>query len=71
MDETEPNAATEEEDRTEAGAPHVADRAPTEDEERAADEARERFGDDAESVAEHERSMSQRGASDKGEGRIP
>lgn len=71
MDETKPNATTEEEDRAEADASHSADRAPTEDEERAADEARERYGDDAESVAEHERSMSERGANDKGEGRIP
>ena len=71
MNETEPNAATEEEDRAEADAPHAADRAPTEDEERSADEARERYGDDAESVAEHERSMGERGANEKGEGRIP
>lgn len=71
MDETKPDATTEEEDRAEAGASHSADRAPTEDEERAADEARDRYGDDAESVAEHERSMSERGAKDKGEGRIP
>lgn len=71
MDETKPDAATEEEDRAEAGMSHSADRAPTGDEERAADEARERYGDDADSVAEHERSMSERGANVKGEGRIP
>lgn len=71
MDETEPDAATEEEDRAEAGAPHSADRAPTEEEERLADRARERYGDDAESVAEHEKSMNERGAKGQGEGRIP
>ena len=71
MDETKPNSATEEEDRNEADAPHSADRAPTEDEERLAEESRERYGDDAKSVAEHERSMSERGANEKGEGRIP
>ena len=71
MDETTPNSATEEEDRTEAHAPHSADRVPTEDEERLADESRERYGSDAESVAEHERSMGERGKNQKGEGRIP
>jgi hypothetical protein len=70
MDQTDPTSATEEEDRTEADASHVADRAPTGDEERLADESRARFGDDAESVAEHERSMGERGANEKGEGRI-
>ena len=71
MDQTEPSSATEEEDRTEAEAPHTADREPTKDEERLADQAQERYGDDAESVAEHERSMGQKGAGVEGEGRIP
>ena len=70
MDQTEPNAATEEEERAEASDPHVADRAPTEEEERLADESRDRFADEAESVAEHERSMNETGANEKGEGRI-
>ena len=71
MDETKPNSATEDEDRTEAGSSHTADRAPTEDEERRADESRERYGDEAESVSEHERSMGERGANVDGEGRVP
>ncbi len=71
MDHTEPTATTEEEERAEASSPHGADRAPTEDETRSADESRERFADDAESVAEHERSMNETGANVKGEGRIP
>ena len=70
MDETEPTSATEDEDRSEADTSHTADRAPTEEEERLADEARERFSDDAESVAAHERSMSERGVEAKGEGEI-
>ncbi len=71
MDESTPNSATEGEDRTEADASHSADRAPTEEEARLADESRERYGSDAESVAEHERSMGERGKNQKGEGRIP
>jgi hypothetical protein len=71
MDHTEPDKKTEEDEMAEAGTAHVADRAPTEDEERSADESRERYADDANSVAEHERSMSEKGANEKGEGRIP
>jgi hypothetical protein len=71
MDHTEPDKTTEEEELAESSREHVADRAPTEDEERSAEESRERYDDDAESVAEHERSMSERGAREKGEGRIP
>jgi hypothetical protein len=70
MDQTEPNAATEEEDRAEAEAPHTSDRAPTQDEERSADESRDRYAHDADTVAEHERAMNERGANEKGEGRI-
>jgi hypothetical protein len=74
MDHTEPNPTTEDEDRAESGRGHVADRAPTDDEERAAEESRERYADEAESVAEsvaeHERSMNEIGADEKGEGRI-
>jgi hypothetical protein len=70
MDHTEPNATTEDEDRAESVSGHVADRAPTEDEERAADKSREQYADEAESVAEHERSMNETGADAKGEGRI-
>jgi hypothetical protein len=71
MDHTEPDKNTEEDEMAEAGKAHVADRAPTEGEERAADESRERYADDADSVAAHERSMSEKGANEKGEGRIP
>jgi hypothetical protein len=70
MDHTEPDRTTEEDELAESKKEHVADRAPTEDEERSADESRERYEDDAASVAEHERSMGERGASEKGEGRI-
>ena len=70
MDHTEPDKATEKDEVAEAGKGHVADRAPTEDEERSADESRERYADDAASVAEHERTMSEKGANEKGEGRI-
>jgi hypothetical protein len=71
MDHTEPDKATEEDELAESNKEHVADRAPTEDEERSADESRERYEDDAESVAEHERSMNETGANEKGEGRVP
>ena len=71
MDHTEPDKATAEDELAESSKEHVADRAPTEDEERSADESRERYRDDASSVAEHERSMGEKGASEKGEGRIP
>lgn len=70
MDQTEPSSATEEEDQTEAGSAHTADRGPTEDEERLAEQSQERYEGDAESVAEHERAMNQKGVEEKGEGRI-
>ncbi len=71
MDHTEPDKTTEEDELAEAGKEHVADREPTEDEERLADESRQRYAEDADSVAEHERSMGERGADEQGEGRIP
>jgi hypothetical protein len=70
MDRTEPDKTTADDERVEAGKAHVADRAATEDEERLADESRKRYADDADSVAEHERSMNETGANEKGEGRI-
>lgn len=70
MDQTEPTPATEEADRAEAESSHVADRAPTAEEERLADDSRKRYEEDADSVAEHERSMNETGAEEKGEGRI-
>ncbi len=72
MDHTDPSAETEDEERTEAAdVAHEADRLPTPEEERLADESKERYASEAESVAEHERSMTETGASEKGEGRIP
>ncbi len=71
MDETKPSSATEEEDRIEGESAHTPDRPPTKEEERLADESRKRYADDEESVAEHERSMNETGANEKGEGRIP
>lgn len=71
MEENKTSPATDEEDRLEADSPHDADRPPTEDEERLADESRERYSDDAKSVADHERSMNKTGADEQGEGRIP
>jgi hypothetical protein len=71
VDHTEPNKTTEDAELAEASEAHAADRAPTEEEERLADESRDRYADDAESVAEHERSMNETGANEKGEGRIP
>jgi len=50
-----------------AAAAHEADRPPTPDEERLADEAPVH---DPESVARHEREMAERGASVQGEGQI-
>lgn len=70
MDHTEPDKTTEEDELAEASTVHDADRPPTKDEERLAEESRERYADDAESVAEHERSMGEKGANEKGEGRI-
>jgi hypothetical protein len=72
MEHTNPSRETADEERTEAAdVAHEADRAPTPEEERLADESKERYADEAETVAEHERSMTESGASDKGEGRIP
>ena len=70
MEHTEPSQEIEEEERTDAEAPHMADRAATPEEERLADEARDRFAGDAADVAEHEREMDELGANEKGEGRI-
>jgi len=61
-------AADEEESRS----AHVADRAPTEDEEAAADRARNdpSLAGDQEQVAEHFEEMTKKGVAEKGEGRI-
>jgi hypothetical protein len=68
---TEPDEATISEQKSEAGAAHVADRLPTPEEEAAA-EAKYAESDDQErrDVAAHEREMDELGANAKGEGRI-
>ena len=57
--------ATREADEEESRAPHQADRAPTEEEEEAAEGLRPDPG-----VAEHEKEMGRLGAEVRGEGRI-
>jgi hypothetical protein len=59
--------ATREEERREARAGHVADRPPTTEEDRAAPGRR----DLAPGVKEHFDEMAERGASQKGEGKVP
>ena len=66
MSPTRPNEETREAERREAEKRAGADREPTEDEARAA----EAQGDLDGSVAEHEEEMMERGANQKGEGRI-
>jgi hypothetical protein len=63
---TRPSRTTREAERSEANAPHQPDRLPTPEEEELAD-ALELDPD----VADHEREMGERGAHQKGEGRIP
>jgi hypothetical protein len=69
--EDRPSEATRKAEQSDAQQAHVADRAPTAEEEEAAEE----FGstlsqEERASVAEHEREMGQRGADAKGEGRL-
>lgn len=70
MEHTEPSEEIDEEERTDAEAPHMADRAATPEEERLADESRDRYAGDAAEVAKREREMGELGADEKGEGRI-
>jgi hypothetical protein len=63
---TRPNDATRSAERAEAESEHTPDRPPTEEEEREA----EKNQLDPE-VSEHEREMSERGANQQGEGRLP
>ena len=67
---TTPDDATVAEDEREASQAHVADRAATSEEAKAADRSRQEFADDAQSVAANEESMAKRGAEIKGEGEI-
>jgi hypothetical protein len=72
MEHTNPSRETADEERTEAAdVAHQADRAPTPEEDRLADESKERYGGEADEVAEHEQSMNETGANVKGEGQIP
>ena len=66
---TWPDAATLEEERKEASAPHEPGSGPTPDE--AADADRSAKGVDIETVGEQYRSMTSRGAAQTGEGAIP
>ena len=67
---TTPDVATRAAERDEAEAAHEADRMPTPDEEREAEET-ELDPQTAARVAEHEREMAERGAHQEGEGRLP
>jgi hypothetical protein len=64
--ETRPNEATRKAEREEAQTPTRADREPTPQEEEAAER-----NDLDEGVPEHYEEMAQRGAEQKGEGRLP
>lgn len=67
MDEpTRPSRQTRDAERDEAEAPHQADRAPTDDEERFAEQ-----NPASPDVAQHEEEMAEKGVQEQGEGRIP
>jgi hypothetical protein len=66
MPPTKPDPATRDAEREDAGTQAGADRPPTEDEERRAEEKTL-----DESVIEHEEEMLERGAKQRGEGRVP
>jgi len=68
--ETEPTEATLDAERLDASQAHAADRPPTEEEDAAAEESREKFKGDEAAVAEHYEEMSDIGAHVKGEGAI-
>jgi hypothetical protein len=65
-DKTNPSSETRAAEREEAGAAHEPDRAPTPEEEQAA----EQNSLDPETI-EHEKEMAERGVNQQGEGRIP
>jgi hypothetical protein len=66
-DHTKPDEATRQADRDALKAEHGASERPTQDEEAAAD----RMQDLDPGVAEHYQEMTEKGAEQKGEGRIP
>ena len=65
-DHTRPTDATRSSEQQAAHAEHAPDRAPSGDEERAAEENRL-----SPETSEHYKEMAERGASQKGEGRLP
>jgi hypothetical protein len=68
---TEPDESTVSEQKSEAGAAHVADRLPTPEEEAAAEgESAKEDEQERRDVAAHEQEMNELGANAKGEGRI-
>jgi hypothetical protein len=70
-DHTEPDAATQNAERSEAERSHTADRPPSTDEETEADDAYSAEGEDERrEVAEHYQEMGELGAEVKGEGEI-
>jgi len=68
---TRPDEITRDAERAEADATHMPDRAPTPEEEEAAEAARRELGGHLEDVGEHVEEMTGRGAGQKGEGRVP
>jgi hypothetical protein len=69
-DDDQQDQATLEAERVDAQQAHVADRAPTADEEAEAEKSQESFAGDKATVAEHYEEMSDIGAHVKGEGAI-
>jgi hypothetical protein len=69
-DNAEPDEATVEAEQVDAQQAHVADRAPTADEEAEAEKSKEAFAGDSAEVAAHYEEMSDIGAHAKGEGAI-
>jgi hypothetical protein len=68
---TSPDEETQAAERSEAGRSHTPDREPNSDEEERADQvAAGLSSDDRERISEHEREMDERGAHQKGEGKI-
>jgi hypothetical protein len=69
--ETNPNQSTRDAERAEGRKDHLADREGTTDENAAADEAESKLSEaERAAVAQHEREMAERGARQKGEGRV-
>ena len=64
-DHTKPSKETRDAEKQQAGRAHEADRMPTDDEARLADGHKLSSG-----VSEHEKEMAERGANQRGEGRI-